>query len=300
MSNFFLLVLCLSAGFFFKKLKGFPPNAHLGLNAFIIYVSMPAISFYYVPKIPWDSRIIYPFLTGLIVLWLAVAFFHALKFIFRFNQATLGCLVITCGMSNISFVGFPVIEAFYGQEGLKVAVLVDQGCFLTLSTWCMALAMIYSTGSVQKSVIIQRLFTFPPFIAFLAALLMTVMWGEAPESMQVIFKKLGDTLTPLALFSVGLQIEFSGASVKIKNFLLGLGYKLLVAPLFIWFLYVIVLKQEGLVGKVCVMEMAMPPMISAAIIATEYNLNPPLANLLAGVGIPLSLLTLWGWNWFLG
>jgi predicted permease len=46
-----------------------------------------------------------------------------------------GCLILTAGLGNTSFLGFPIIEALYGQEGMKTAILVDQpGTFVVLST----------------------------------------------------------------------------------------------------------------------------------------------------------------------
>jgi predicted permease len=44
-------------------------------------------------------------------------------------------------------------------------------------------------------------------------------------------------------------------------------------------------------------EAAMPPMITAAIVATEHDLDPALANVMVAVGIILSFLTLSAW-WF--
>jgi predicted permease len=40
----------------------------------------------------------------------------------------IGCLILTAGLGNTSF-GFPIIEALYGEEGLKTAILVDQPGF---------------------------------------------------------------------------------------------------------------------------------------------------------------------------
>ncbi len=39
----------------------------------------------------------------------------------------------------------------------------------------------------------------------------------------------------------------------------------------------------------------MPPMLGASIIAIDNDLEPNLVGLLIGVGVPLSMLTAWGW-----
>jgi predicted permease len=56
-------------------------------------------------------------------------------------------LILTAGLGNTSFLGFPIIEALYGQEGMKTAILVDQpGTFVVLSTLELSATM-YSKGA---------------------------------------------------------------------------------------------------------------------------------------------------------
>ena len=43
------------------------------------------------------------------------------------------------------------------------------------------------------------------------------------------------------------------------------------------------------------LEMAMPPMLGASIIAMDHDLEPDLIALLIGIGVPLSMLTAWAW-----
>ena len=67
----------------------------------------------------------------------------------------------------------------------------------------------------------------------------------------------------------------------------------------------VLLVLAGLLGargtglQVTVFEAAMAPMITAGIVAAEHDLDPPLVNLLLGLGIPLAFLTLPLWAWFL-
>ena len=48
---------------------------------------------------------------------------------------------------------------------------------------------------------------------------------------------------------------------------------------------------ETAVRNVAILEMAMPPMLGATIIALEHDLEPDLVALVIGIGIPLSLVT---------
>jgi len=80
-----------------------------------------------------------------------------------------------------------------------------------------------------------------------------------------------------------------------RNLALGLGFKLILAPLVVYLLYVQLLGAHGLNMQVTLFEAAMPPMITAAIVASEHDLDPPLANLMVAVGLILSFITLSTW-----
>lgn len=298
MSNFLLIILCLVLGLILQRVPNFPKTAAQGLNAFVIYISLPAISILYIPKLSVSWQMLLPFAVGWIVLLGAWLFFKLLANFIHFDRKTLGCLILVCGLGNTSFVGFPVVQAFYGEAGLQVAIFVDQGCFLALATVGVSLAMIYSSGAVRSVVIFQRVLNFPPFIAFVFALIITALGLEVPEAAQVVLGRLGDTLTPLALVSVGLQLKFDFKSFKWRDFALGLGYKVGLAPLLIYGLYLVISPSIGLAGKVSIIEAAMPPMVTASIIAAQYGLNPALANLLVGLGLVIALPLLYFW-WIL-
>jgi predicted permease len=67
----------------------------------------------------------------------------------------------------------------------------------------------------------------------------------------------------------------------------------------ILFLFKNVFQLEGLILDVSVMEAAMAPMITGSIIAITHDLEPKLASLLVGIGIPLSFFTLGIWYFIL-
>ena len=117
--------------------------------------------------------------------------------------------------------------------------------------------------------------------------------------MQSAFERVGATVSPIALVAVGLQLKFERRSMHWPFLGLGLLFKLVITPLFFFLFYKIILKAEGLPIDVSIIEAAMAPMITGAIIATNYGLKPKLSNMMVGVGIPLSFLTLAIWYFIL-
>jgi predicted permease len=113
-----------------------------------------------------------------------------------------------------------------------------------------------------------------------------------------LLKKLGGTLVPLALVSVGYQMRLSHVRGRATALFTGLLFKLAIGPVLIYLIYSYVFSTSGDILRVTVFEAAMAPMIGASIIAIDHELDPPLLTLMIGVGIPLSFLTLPAW-WYL-
>jgi predicted permease len=70
---------------------------------------------------------------------------------YGWSKKLTGCLILTAGLGNTSSL-VSIIEALYGQEGMKTAILVDQlGTFVVLSTLGILVATMYSKGSQMVS-----------------------------------------------------------------------------------------------------------------------------------------------------
>jgi malate permease and related proteins len=208
--------------------------------------------------------------------------------------------VLTCGLFNSSFIGFPLIKALYGNDGLQIAIMVDQpGSFLVLSTLGIAIASYYSSGKTATITMLQKVIYFPPFWGFIIAFIVKFLNYPYPEFLQNILAVFANTLSPLALISLGMQLTLEKDQLFAKELYVGLAYKLIIAPALLFFVFVILLGKNNLAAQVSIMEGAMAPMITAAIIASQYNLDRKLASTIIGIGIPLSFITLGFWYWLL-
>ena len=204
--------------------------------------------------------------------------------------------ILTAGLANTSFVGVPMIESFYGAHYMAIGLLIDQlGTYLVLSTLGIAVAALFSSETPSGAGILKRVCTFPPFIALFVSLL---LWPvDYPDWLIAVLRRLGDTLAPLALVSVGLQLrldQLKGIRVPLS---IGIAFKLLVGPALVMLVYVGLLRAAGNVVQITLFESAMGPMIGASIVAIQHGLNPPLITLLVGIGITASFLSLPLW-WY--
>ena len=124
--------------------------------------------------------------------------------------------------------------------------------------------------------------------------------GSAQGIWREILARLSHTLVPLALISVGFQLSLSPAVLRKHTVALssGLAFKLLFIPAFFTVFYVYLFNASGPMTRVTLLESAMAPMITAAIVAEEFGFDTEIANLMLGIGIPVSLITVPLWNTF--
>lgn len=301
MNNFILIFFFLALGLVLQHIKQFPTRIYKMLNKIVIYICLPAITLYHIPKIKWSNELLFPIASGWISFLLAFLFFHFLGRRLGWSNKLIGCLILTAGLSNSSFLGYPIVEALFGKKGLETAILVDQpGTFVVVSTLGVFVAAFYSKGSPDAFSIVKKIVFFPPFITFVVACLMNIFQYDLDLNLQFGLLKIGSLVTPLALLSVGLQLTFDRKSEHWRFLWLGLFFRLIITPFIILVLYVFILKQHSDAIKITIIEMAMAPMITGAILASTYGLKPKLSSMMIGFGIPISFLTLAIWYFVIG
>jgi predicted permease len=296
MSNVVLLFLCMLIGIALRRYRRVPDNAHAAINGFVINVSLPALTLLQIHGIKLQATLAYAVAMPWLLFTIAALFFWGVSRLLQFSPETTGGLILVAGLGNTSFVGLPMIETFYGAHGMPIGILIDQlGTYLVLSTLGIAVAALFSSGTASGGEILRRIYTFPPFIALFVSLLLVPL--DYPEWLVGVLHRLGDTLAPLALVSVGLQLrldQLSGIRVPLS---IGIAFKLFVGPALVMLVYVGLLRAAGNVVQITLFESAMGPMIGASIVAIQHRLNPPLITLLVGLGITASFVSLPLW-WY--
>ena len=297
MSNFVVLLVCLGAGLLLRRGARLPENAHTVINAVILHISLPALTLHHLHEFSFDADHLLPVLMPWVLFLIGATFFFLLGRAWRLPAAQVGALTLVGGFGNTSFVGLPVIEALHGRDGMALGLLIDQfGSYLALSTLGLLAAALYGTqGPVSPRGILRRMATFPPFIALVIALLLIPV--PFPPVADKALVRIGDTLAPLAMLSVGLQLRFDALREYRALLCLGLGYKLLVCPALVVGLLWIAQAEVDMVTRVSVISASMPPMIGAAVVALQANLAPRLVSMMVGLGIPLGLAGAPAWLW---
>lgn len=296
MSNFILIFLCLTLGYVFRSLKLIKKGGHLAINTWVIYVGLPAVALKYIPAIEWSLDYLYTAILPFLSFAISFAVCSLLNRWQHFSKRTLYTMIIAGGLCNTSFIGFPLVSSYYGEEYLRVAIVSDQVTFFLLSLFGVLLASstknIFSTSKEKYTYIVKRIITFPPLIACIVALIFHAYLNH--PVLHDLFSSLAATVSPMALFSIGIQLNFKRISHELNALYTGLFVKLLVAPT-ACLLLVYLLGLHGNFFRVSVFEMTMPCLVASSIVIEKFGLNVKFANTLIGVSIVVGILLSFAW-----
>lgn len=303
--GFAIILGFLLVGVVLRRLNILPASTPSRLIQYVLYVAMPALVLLHLPQLQIDAQLWVPVITPWAMLALSMLCVVALTRLLNWSREVMGALLIVVPLGNTSFLGFPIVRSLYGDAGLAYAVLYDQfGSFIGLAVVATTLAAIFSHGQStdgeprlnrpKVSTIIKKVLTFPPFIALLIALAVLLSDTSYPAFFSVLLQVLGMTLVPAVMVAVGLQLQFTIPKADASPFFASLILKLLVLPL-VALLVFWLSPLGGLPVKVSLLEVAMPPMITAGAIAMAAGLKPRLVSAIIGYGVLCSAITIPVW-----
>ena len=271
-----------------------PSNAASVLDAVVIRIALPALVVREISDLAFDQRMLVPVVVAWSTLALIALAVWAVARLLRFDRRTTGTLLVVVPLGNTSFLGFPAVEALLGNEYLGAAVVYDQaGSFLALSTYATFMAARYGSTTATTRMLVTRLLRFPPFLALLAALALRPI-GLPPPAAELA-ASLGGTVTPLAMLAIGLRLDPASVVHRPSALGVGLALRMLVAPAAV-LLVATWLRADGPVWEVAQLQAAMPPMVTAAVLAADAGLDGRLASALTGAGVMLAMVTLPLWS----
>ena len=312
--GFAIILGFLLVGVVLQRLNILPASTPSRLIQYVLYVAMPALVLLHLPQLQIDAQLWVPVITPWAMLVLSMLSVVVLARLFNWSREVMGALLIVVPLGNTSFLGFPIVRSFYGEQGLAYAVLYDQfGSFIGLAVIATTLAAIFSHGEAgsatastaasgtppkvdrpKASTVLKKVLTFPPFIALLIALLVLLSGVRYPVGFATLLQAIGMTLVPAVMVAVGLQLQFSVPKADVMPFFASLILKLLVLPL-VALLVFWLSPLGGLPVKVALLEVAMPPMITAGAIAMAAGLKPRLVSAIIGYGVLCSAITIPIW-----
>lgn len=291
MESFVLIGLFVGLGMLFRRLEAFPAQTAQVLNMFALYVSLPAVILLKVPQIALSREMLVAAVTPWGMLLLTVLLVLGMARACRWSREITGVLLLILPVGNTSFMGVPMVGAFFGEIGIPYLIVYDQiGTMLIFAIYGSVILAIYGRNStLNLPSVARRALLFPPTIALLTGILLR-NWTYPPEVVSAL-QMTGGMLTPLVMTAIGFQLRLRLRPTVLKPLGFGLAVKLVVAPLAA-LLACRLLGMDDLATNVTIFEAGMPPMVTAGALAIAAGMQAELAAALVSLGIPLAFATL--------
>jgi predicted permease len=236
-----------------------------------IYVLLPALVFDSLATSEIAGGTVAVFLLGTMLFSLAMAVLgEGVGRTVSTDGGAVDATVMTGAFPNVGNYGIPFMAFAFGAVGRSAAVLFVVGQSLVMYTLGVYVASRGAAASARTAVI--RILKLPLLYATVAGLVVQAINAVPPTdstAMETI-GLVGDAAIPLMLLLLGMELANMGEVGPLRRVLPGSVLKLFVAPL-VAAAIGLALGLSGTIGRVFVLEAAMPTAITPLALSVEFG-----------------------------
>lgn len=283
----FLLIL---AGFICVKSGAVKADSKKAFSDLLIYFVVPAmiinsyITEYNSEKL---TNLISAFKLSAILLILGLVITMVLGLKLKNKNAPI--IKFSCIFSNAAYMGFPLIQAVFGNDGLLYA-----SAFLTIYNilmWTVGYAMISRKADFKA--VVKTIVTTPVIISVIIGILIFVLRIPVPNVIHQAFSTAGSMNTPLSMFITGMMIAGSTFERIFKNKLLifTIAVRMFLIPALCLGLFAL-LGVKGIVADIVLLLEACPCAAITSVFAVQFGYDEDIAAGSVVITTVLSIITL--------
>ena len=293
-NNILPIILLSGAGFALGKMLHIDPRS---LGRVVFYVFSPVLIFDLLIQNQLkltEAAIVIAFTLCFILMIGTLTLI--MGYLLKLERTALVAILITTMFANTGNYGLPLVSFAFGEQALSYAGIYFVTTTLLFYTLGVFLA---SLGHMSFKDALFGLFRIPTMYAVLLAILINIWNIEIPVPVSRAVELAANGTIPLMLILLGVQlthVEFSGNQRALQ---LSVSLRLVIAPLAA-LLFAALFGLQGFPRQASVTQASMPSMVSATVLATEYNLDSKLVTAVVFISTLLSPLTLTPLLVFLG
>ncbi len=293
-NNILPIILISGAGFILGKLLHVEPRT---LGRVTFYVFSPVLIFDLMIQNRLalsEAAVVIGFTITIILTMGLLAYF--LGSLFKIERPALIAILITTMFANTGNYGLPLVSFAFGEKALPYA-----GIYFVTTTFLFYTlgVLIASLGHMDFKDAALGLFKVPTVYAVVLAIIVNTWNITIPTPIYRAVRLASDGTIPLMLILLGVQMTTVELSNNLRAMQLSVALRLLIAP-FAALLLSALFGIQGFARQGAMTQASMPSMVSATVLATEYNLDAQLVTAVVFVSTLLSPLTLTPLLAFLG
>lgn len=287
------------SAFLFRRMGIFDDASAEALNRFVYYIALPPLLFLSTARASLETLLNWPFIgayLGGVGLTLVVAMLGAKLLFGHRNLATLTLHGMAAVFANTVYMGIPLFLAAFGAQGVLpvlVAALVSNLLFIGTAIVLVEISQTSSVGYRHGIRDAGRALLGSPVVMPLSlGLLAAAVDLPLPVFIENFFELLANAAGPTALFALGLSLYGYPLGSDTQEVLWLVFLKLLLNPLFTWWLVSYVLVLEPFWAQSAVLIAAIPTGALVFVIAQRYGVYVQRSAAVIVVTTSLSIVTL--------
>lgn len=223
---------------------------------------------------------------GLSALLLLVGLAVTMLLTVKMNDKDRAITRFACIFSNAAYMGFPLINALFGKEGMLYA-----SAFVTmfnLLLWTVGYAMV--SGQVKPKEVMRNIFATPAIISVVIGLVLYLCRIQVPEIIKQPVSLVGSMNTPLSMIITGMIIAGSKAQSLFSNrkLIFVIAVRMFVIPAICFGLFVL-FRINGTAAQVVLLLESCPTAAMTSVMAVQFNHDE---NLAAGAVVITTFLSI--------
>jgi len=299
-SQIFILAVVVLIGSAAARFRVLTNDTKDMLSKVIFNISLPLMLFTNFLKLEATPRLIANSfvvlaLSGLIILFMLFTGWAASK-LFRIKAGEAAVFKTHSMFGNTIFLGFPLITALYGGEGLLYASMFQ--LVSTVMMWTVGVIVLTHGKGIPWEKSIYKVIN-PNTIATITGIIFFMLSVKVPKVIITPLSELGAANTWLSMLYIGAMLVFSkvGDLLKKKSlYIISFNRLVFVPALLISIFYIFGavagLSFDKLVISVIILEASMPCMASVVIMAKEMGADDRQAVGNVFVSTIISIITL--------
>jgi predicted permease len=272
-------------------------STHDALGAFAFYFALPALVFRLIASLPLDRSLNAAFYggylaSGALVFVLVVAVSRLLD---RQSLAAAGARATTAAVSNLGFLGPPLMLAFFGESGagpLAMAILAEVMVLLSVGGVMMSVASGAGSGVGVGALVLRGTVLHPVVAAIVLGAAFAATGAPLPAPVDRFLAFLGGSAGPTALFALGGALAVQRIDRSTAFAASGMAAaKLIVYPLVAWCMLARLLHLDLFWVHAGVLTASLPSAGSNYVMAQRYAADADRVSAAIVLSTVVSVLT---------
>ncbi|MBE7022560.1 MAG: AEC family transporter [Ruminococcaceae bacterium] len=296
-----MLAVIMLLGFIGVKTKYINANLKKGISQVILKFTLPLLNVTAItgqelrPDMLQNAAVI--IVIELIILALMFGIGSLVSRLLHLPTATRTIHTLMTMLGNVIFLGYPLITALYGQEGLFYAIVYALVNDIVL--WTIGVFLVARSGGGSTKAGLKKLLN-PNTVALVAALIMLACGLRLPDILHETLASVGSMTTCLSMLFIGITL----ADIPLKGIYkrwsvyVNIALKMLLVPAGLALLLAQFPIDRTMLG-VLILQIAMPAQSILTVVASDFGSDDRYAAEYVFITTVASLVTLPAVYWFI-